>query len=155
MSCEVFIRSFGSISEKTMVELQKSIIPSSYWVYLQDYQVDLYLRQHWFDPRLNHTEIKQVGSGFSFLDKVYGLSFDAVGCYLLIFHSRFSTLTIQNWSKPFGNLRLVFYWLFNFMNTNKKQFLAAKGAALGSIKCGVVVFSPKLNFTFNLLDFNF
>ena len=27
---------------------------------LQDYQVDLYLRQHWFDPRLNHSEIKQV-----------------------------------------------------------------------------------------------
>lgn len=43
VSCEVFIRSFGSISEKTM-----------------DYQVDLYLRQHWFDPRLNHSEIKQV-----------------------------------------------------------------------------------------------
>jgi len=43
VSCEMFIRSFGSISEKTM-----------------DYQVDLYLRQHWFDPRLNHSEIKQV-----------------------------------------------------------------------------------------------
>ena len=28
---------------------------------IQDYQVDLYLRQHWFDPRLNHSEIKQVG----------------------------------------------------------------------------------------------
>ena len=27
---------------------------------LQDYQVDLYLRQQWFDPRLNHSEIKQV-----------------------------------------------------------------------------------------------
>ena len=31
------------------------------WMTLQDYQVDLYLRQHWFDPRLNHSEIKQVG----------------------------------------------------------------------------------------------
>jgi len=41
--CEVFIRSFGSISEKAM-----------------DYQVDLYLLQHWFDPRLNHSDIKQV-----------------------------------------------------------------------------------------------
>lgn len=43
VSCEVFIRSFGSISEKAM-----------------DYQVDLYLRQHWFDPRLNHSDITQV-----------------------------------------------------------------------------------------------
>jgi len=25
-----------------------------------DYQVDLYLRQHWHDPRLNHSEITQV-----------------------------------------------------------------------------------------------
>merc|ERR1711963_945285 len=41
--CEVFVRSFGSISEKAM-----------------DYQVDLYLRQHWHDPRLNHSEITQV-----------------------------------------------------------------------------------------------
>ena len=29
-------------------------------VSLQDYQVDLYLRQHWHDPRLNHSEITQV-----------------------------------------------------------------------------------------------
>jgi len=43
VSCEVFVRSFGSISEKAM-----------------DYQVDLYLRQHWHDPRLNHSEITQV-----------------------------------------------------------------------------------------------
>jgi len=43
VSCEVFIRSFGSISEKAM-----------------DYQVDLYLRQHWFDMRLNHSDITQV-----------------------------------------------------------------------------------------------
>ena len=27
---------------------------------MQDYQVDLYLRQHWHDPRLNHSEITQV-----------------------------------------------------------------------------------------------
>ena len=27
---------------------------------MQDYQVDLYLRQHWFDPRLNHSDITQV-----------------------------------------------------------------------------------------------
>lgn len=40
--CELFIRSFGSISEKTM-----------------DYQVDLYLRQHWEDPRLNHNSINE------------------------------------------------------------------------------------------------
>ena len=41
----------------------------SYWVgvnlfqfenFPQDYQVDLYLRQLWFDPRLNHTKITQV-----------------------------------------------------------------------------------------------
>jgi len=43
VKCEVFVRSFGSISEKAM-----------------DYQVDLYLRQHWHDPRLNHSEITQV-----------------------------------------------------------------------------------------------
>ena len=23
----------------------------------QDYQVDLYLRQHWYDPRLNHPQL--------------------------------------------------------------------------------------------------
>ena len=33
-------------------------------MWLQDYQVDLYLRQHWFDPRLNHSEIKQVAYTF-------------------------------------------------------------------------------------------
>ena len=63
VSCEVFIRSFGSISEKTMVKLQNIFLTFSHdWMTLQDYQVDLYLRQHWFDPRLNHSEIKQVGS---------------------------------------------------------------------------------------------
>merc|ERR1711963_99144 len=41
--CELFIRSFGSISEKTM-----------------DYQVDLYLRQHWEDPRLNNPAITEA-----------------------------------------------------------------------------------------------
>lgn len=43
VGCELFIRSFGSISEKTM-----------------DYQVDLYLRQHWEDPRLNNPAITQA-----------------------------------------------------------------------------------------------
>eukprot|EP00095_Tigriopus_kingsejongensis_P006491 maker-scaffold676_size113663-snap-gene-0.28 protein:Tk06491 transcript:maker-scaffold676_size113663-snap-gene-0.28-mRNA-1 annotation:"glycine receptor subunit alpha-2-like" len=43
VGCELFIRSFGSISEKTM-----------------DYQVDLYLRQHWEDPRLNHKAITEA-----------------------------------------------------------------------------------------------
>ncbi|CAB4055736.1 unnamed protein product [Lepeophtheirus salmonis] len=43
VGCELFIRSFGSISEKTM-----------------DYQVDLYLRQHWEDPRLNHNAIEEA-----------------------------------------------------------------------------------------------
>lgn len=43
VGCELFIRSFGSISEKTM-----------------DYQVDLYLRQHWEDPRLNHKAIAEA-----------------------------------------------------------------------------------------------
>jgi len=43
VSCEFFVRSLGSISEKTM-----------------EFQVDLYLRQHWWDPRLNHSDIKQV-----------------------------------------------------------------------------------------------
>ena len=63
VSCEVFIRSFGSISEKTMVKFQNTFLSFSYdSMTLQDYQVDLYLRQHWFDPRLNHSEIKQVGS---------------------------------------------------------------------------------------------
>ena len=33
-------------------------------VSLQDYQVDLYLRQHWHDPRLNHSEITQVLKAF-------------------------------------------------------------------------------------------
>jgi len=43
VECELFIRSFGSISEKTM-----------------DYQVDLYLRQHWDDPRLNNPAITEA-----------------------------------------------------------------------------------------------
>merc|ERR1711953_442082 len=43
VQCELFIRSFGSISEKTM-----------------DYQVDLYLRQHWDDPRLDNPAITEA-----------------------------------------------------------------------------------------------
>jgi len=42
VGCEIFIRSFGSLSEKTM-----------------DYKVDLYLRQHWVDPRMNHSAITE------------------------------------------------------------------------------------------------
>ncbi|GAB6029755.1 hypothetical protein CHUAL_005470 [Chamberlinius hualienensis] len=41
VSCELYIRSFGSINPSTM-----------------DYQVDLYLHQSWTDPRLNHSSIK-------------------------------------------------------------------------------------------------
>jgi len=43
VECELYIRSFGSISAKTM-----------------DYQVDLYLRQHWDDPRLNNPAITEA-----------------------------------------------------------------------------------------------
>ena len=27
------------------------------WIYFQDYQVDLYLRQHWYDSRLQHPKL--------------------------------------------------------------------------------------------------
>nr|XP_027219824.1 glycine receptor subunit alpha-4-like [Penaeus vannamei] len=42
VTCELYIRSFGSIDPNSM-----------------DYQVDLYLRQSWVDERLNHDDIKQ------------------------------------------------------------------------------------------------
>ncbi|XP_024081127.1 glycine receptor subunit beta-type 4-like [Cimex lectularius] len=41
--CELYIRSFGSISPVTM-----------------DYEVDLYLRQKWLDERLKHPDITEV-----------------------------------------------------------------------------------------------
>ncbi|KAK8719772.1 hypothetical protein OTU49_013784, partial [Cherax quadricarinatus] len=42
VSCELYIRSFGSIDPSSM-----------------DYQVDIYLRQTWVDERLNHANITQ------------------------------------------------------------------------------------------------
>ena len=45
VTCEIFIRSIGSINPESM-----------------DYEVDLYLRQSWFDPRLN------TGNGSRALD---------------------------------------------------------------------------------------
>ncbi|XP_069157420.1 glycine receptor subunit alpha-2 isoform X3 [Procambarus clarkii] len=42
VSCELYIRSFGSIDPSSM-----------------DYQVDIYLRQTWVDERLNHVNITQ------------------------------------------------------------------------------------------------
>ncbi|XP_071519262.1 glycine receptor subunit alpha-2-like [Panulirus ornatus] len=42
VSCELYIRSFGSIDPSSM-----------------DYQVDIYLRQTWVDERLNHADIMQ------------------------------------------------------------------------------------------------
>ncbi|TRY68555.1 hypothetical protein TCAL_04085 [Tigriopus californicus] len=42
VDCKLYVRSLGSINPDTM-----------------DYQVDLYLRQHWFDPRLNHPQLNE------------------------------------------------------------------------------------------------
>lgn len=40
VECKLYVRSLGSINPDTM-----------------DYQVDLYLRQHWLDPRLHHPQL--------------------------------------------------------------------------------------------------
>ena len=102
------------------------LLPFSKWMSPQDYQVDLYLRQHWFDPRLNHSEIKQVA--YTLLSFSSKLSAFSAFLYLTFqeennkrelkkIYFRFLTSTIQNWSKLFGNQRWGPLLIF-FINEN-------------------------------------
>ena len=60
VDCSLYVRSLGSINPDTMVGERKqkpyrnAFLSTSPF---QDYQVDLYLRQRWFDQRLNHPQL--------------------------------------------------------------------------------------------------
>ena len=58
VECGVYIKSFGSVSEITMVS--SHIVDLILETLFQDYKADVYLKLGWVDPRLDHPNITEV-----------------------------------------------------------------------------------------------